>query len=171
MNNSPSVDDMLEGVIAGLQHEVMPYLTNAKAGAAVVMMQSVLQAVRQILPVRAGYVVEEHNDMTRTLREAAAHLADVTGAEADRIRERAATLGLLADLPTPPDAAEINAAYGELTQALESTIADLDVIQRGGGAPAAAADEALNIVRAHLAPRYLRDMMTISVGDGFVGRG
>ena len=171
MNNSPSVDDMLEAVIVAIQNELMPYLSNDKATATAAMAQSVLQMARQVIPVRAGYVVEEHNDMTRTLREAASHLAGVVGPEADRVRERAATLGKRADLPPPIDLTEIDAAHRELSHALESTIADLDVLQRAGGDEATAANVALDRVRAHLAPRYLRDTMTITVGAGFLGRG
>ena len=171
MNNSPSVDDLLEGVIVGIQNELMPYLSNDRALASGAMMQSLLQMVRQLLPVRLGYVIDEHNDMTRVLCSVAEHLVTVSGPEADRARERASTLGQQADLPAAPDQAAINDAHLELSRALEATIADLDVIQRGGGPAAVAADGALDEVRAHLAPRYLRDSVTIQAGDGFLGRG
>ncbi len=171
MNTNPGMDGMLEGVIVGITNELIPFLSNEKAVATAMMMQSLLQGVRQTLPVYDSYLVLEHNDMTATLRTAASALEGVAGEEAARIRERGATLGALADLPAPPDSTEVARAYNELGRALEATIADLDVIQRGGGADAAAADTALNAVRTHLAPRYLRDVTTFTIAGGFVGRG
>jgi hypothetical protein len=170
MNSSPGLDGLLEGVIFAIRDDLMPNL-DPKSQASAAMMQSILQAVRQILPVYDAAMIEEHNDMTRTLRDAAAQLAGVAGPEADRIRERAATLGQRADLPAPADRTAVSAAHTELGRALEANIADLDVVQRAGGAGAEAADAALNAVRAHLAPRYLRDYATFSVGAGFLGRG
>ena len=171
MNSSPSLDDLLEGAIFGIQDELVPNLSNPKAHAAAQMIQSLLQSVRQLLHVYDGYMVEEHNAMTRTLREAASALEGVDGAEADRIRERAATAGQLADLPAPLDKADVSAAHSGLGRAMEASIADLDVIQRAGGEAAARADAALMAIRAHLGPRYYRDMQTLMVGAGFVGRG
>ena len=171
MNTNPGMDGMLEGVIVGIANELIPFLSNEKAVATAMMMQSILQGVRQTLPVYDSYLVLEHNDMTATLRNAAAALDGVAGAEADRIRERGATLGSLADLPTPPVHASVASAYDELGRALEATITDLDVIQRAGGDAAASADTALMAVRSHLAPRYLRDFSTFTIAGGFVGRG
>ena len=170
MNTNPGMDGMLEGVIVGIANELIPFLSNEKAVATAMMMQSLLQGVRQTLPVYDSYLVLEHNDMTSTLRTAAAALDGVAGEEAARVRERGATLGALADLPAPPDSADVARAYNELGRALEANIADLDVIQRGGGADATAADTALDAVRAHLAPRYLRDFSTFTIAGGFVGR-
>jgi hypothetical protein len=170
MNSTPVLDGLIEGVIFAIRDDLMPNL-DPKSQATAAMTQSILQAVRQMLPVYEACLIDEHNGMTRTLRDAAAQLADVGGAEAGRIRERAATLGQLPDRPTPPDRDELQVAHTELGRALEATIADLDVVQRSGGADAAAADQALNTVRAHLAPRYLRDYQLISVGAGFHGRG
>lgn len=172
MNQKPSIDDLIEGVIVAIGAELLPHLNNERAMASAVMMQSVLQAVRQTLPRQLPDLVDEHNDMTATLRRAAAALDGVTGPEADRIRDRAATLGQLPDLPAPPDIAAIDDTHGRLGAALESTIADLDVIQRGDDpAAASAADAALTEVRAHLGPRYLRHVQMVTVGEGFVGRG
>jgi hypothetical protein len=170
MNSTPGLDGLIEGVIFAIRDDLMPNL-DPKAQATAAMAQSILQAVRQMLPVYEACLIDEHNGMTRTLRDAAAQLADVDGAEADRVRERAATLGQLPDRPAPPDRAELQVAHTELGRALEATIADLDVVQRAGGADAAAADQALNTVRAHLAPRYVRDYQLITVGAGFHGRG
>ncbi len=171
MNATPGVDGLLEGVIAGIGNELMPYLSNEKAQATAAMMQSLLQGVRQMIPVYGTYLIEEHNDMTATLRRASELLTGVPGAEADRIRARAATLGQYVDIPLPPDRAEVERVHTELGRALEASIADLDVLQRAGGSDVAAADDALNAIRAHLGPRYLRDFQTLTVGGGMLGRG
>ena len=171
MNSTPGIDGMIEGVITGITNEIMPYLSNDKAVATAAMMQSILQAVRQILPVFDACLIDEHNGMTAALRQVGEHLKDVAGPEADRMRKRAATLGQLADLPAPLDHASVSSAHTELGRALEASVLDLDVLQRGGGEAATAADAALNAIRAHLAPRYLRDFQLMSVGAGFLGRG
>ena len=171
MNSTPGLDGILEGVILGIANELMPYLSNEKAQATAAMMQSLLQAARQMIPVYETYLITEHNDMTLTLRRAAELLANVSGAEADRIRGRATTLGHYADLPLPPERATLESAHTELGRALEASIADLDVIQRSGTADVSAADEALDAIRAHLAPRFLRDFQTMTIGGGFLGRG
>lgn len=168
MNTQPSIDDLLAGIIIAISDEIIPNLANAKAYATASMMQSVLQEIRQLVPVYETYLVDEHNDMTRVLRETAAVLGSPTGAEATRIHERAATLGQRADLPTPLDPAVLASAHRELGTALVDTIVDLDVLQRAGQA---SADAALDIVRAHLGPRYVRDAQTIVAGSGMLGRG
>jgi hypothetical protein len=170
MNTSPGIDGLLEGVVLGIGNELMPYLSNEKAQAAAAMMQSILQAVRQTLPIFDAALIDEHNAMTVTLRTAAECLSAVTGAEADALRNRAATLGQRADYPAPPNRDDVIRAHTELGRALEASITDLDVLQREGGAPAAAADEALAVIRGHLAPRYFRDFQAITVGAGFLGR-
>ena len=60
------------------------------------------------------------------------------------------------------------AAHLELGRAIEASFLDLDELQRAG---VASADDALDVVRAHLGQRYVRDAETVVVGDGFVGRG
>ena len=168
MNTSPSIDDMLAGVIMGIDDDLLPALSNPKAQATAVMMQSILQGVRQLLPVHDAHLVDEHNAMTTVLRDAASSLGDVTGPAADRVRERASTLGQLDDLPPVLDRDAVSQTHRELGHALEATMVDLDELQRAGET---AADDALQVVRVHLAPRFLRDVGTFSVGEGFVGRG
>ncbi len=168
MNSSPTIDQLLEGVLIAIDDEIFPALNNPKAYATAQMMQSLIQGVRQMLPVMDEQLVDEHNDMIRTLADTASALGDATGAEADRIRERAATLGRWEPLPAPPDRDAIIAAHLELGRAIEATFFDLDELQRAG---VAAAEEAVQVVRAHLGPRYVRDAETIVVGEGFVGRG
>jgi len=168
MNTSPSNDTLIEGVILALSEEIAPHVENPKALATLQMIQSLLQGVRQTQPIMDGYLVDEHNDMITTLAGTAEALGAVDGPAADRIRERAATLGQLAPLPAPHDATELVAAHRELSTAIESTFRDLDELQRSD---VASADEAIQVVRAHLSPRYLRQVQAFSVGDGFVGRG
>ncbi len=168
MNTSPSNDALLEGVILALQDEIVPHLTNPKALATIQMMQSLLQGVRQTLPLVDTYLVDEHNEMITTLSDTADALGDVDGPAADRIRQRSATHSQRDLLPAPPDAVELMGAHRELTQALESTFRDLDELQRSD---VASADEAVHVVRAHLTPRYLRQVEAFTVGEGFVGRG
>jgi hypothetical protein len=165
---SPSIDQILEGLLIAIDDEIMPSLLNPKAQATAQMMQSLIQGVRQMLPEMDEQLVDEHNDMIRTLADTATALGDATGAEAERIRDRAATLGQWDPVPELPDRAAIVAAHLELGRAIEATFLDLDELQRAG---VASSDDALQVVRAHLAPRYIRDAETIVVGDGFVGRG
>jgi hypothetical protein len=168
MLTSPSIDDLLEGVIVALQAEVMPAVSNEKAMATVAMMQAVLQQVRATLPKFDAFIVDEHNSMTKTLRDTAAVLGTASGPEAERIRGRARALGSRADIPAPPDMTAAAAAHKALGDALVATMVDLDVLQRAGNE---AADRALQVVRAHWGPRYARDVQTMLVGAGMIGRG
>jgi hypothetical protein len=168
MNTTPTIDDILEGLIVALQNEIIPHLSNAKSVATAMMMQSLVQQVRQVLPMMDAAIANEHNEMTRTLREAAAALGDVAGPEADRIRERATALGSLADVPVPADQQPVRDAHARLGYALQDTISDLDVLQRAGHA---SADVALNRVREFLLPTIMQNIAAISVGGGMVGRG
>ncbi len=168
MYTTPSPDDLLEGVIISLQNDVMPALNNPRAQATVGMMQAILQQVRQTLPHYQEYLVEEHNGMTRVMRDVAAAIGPVAGAEADRIRERANSLGGREPFPTPIDPAVVADGSKLLNQGILDTMRDLDVLQRAG---VKEADEALDIVRTHLGPRYARDCATLLVGAGMVGRG
>lgn len=168
MNTVPTVDDLLEGFIIALNNEIMPFLNNPKAVATAAMMQSLLQEVRQVLPVFDRTIAEEHNQMTQTLRDVAALLHGVTGEEADRVRGRASSLGSLTDVPVPADQGPIREAHRALGFALQDTIKDLDVLQRAGETRA---DEALIRVRTFLMPTIVNHVAAISVGGGMVGRG
>lgn len=168
MNTVPSVDDLLEGFIIALNNEIMPFLNNPKAVATAAMMQSLLQEVRQVLPIFDKTIAEEHNQMTLTLREVAAKLEGISGAEADRIRDRAATLGALSDVAIPADQAPVREAHQKLGYALQDTISDLDVLQRAGETKA---DEALLRLREFLMPAIVTHVSAISVSGGMVGRG
>jgi hypothetical protein len=167
----PSLDEMLEAVIVGIQNELMPFLSNEKAVATAAMLTSIVQGVRQAMPVRTSTQIAEHNAMIGVLRQVAELIDGVPGDEAVSIRRRAATLGNTPPLPPAPNAAAIDHAHQQLTRAIEQSLPDLDVIQRAGGKHAEQADAALQAIRAHLAPRYLNLMLTMQAGQGFVGRG
>ena len=49
MNTTPTIDDILEGLIVALQNEIIPHLANPKSMATAMMMQSLVQQVRQVL--------------------------------------------------------------------------------------------------------------------------
>jgi hypothetical protein len=165
---TPSLDDLLEGVVTALTTEVMPYVTNPKAQATVGMMQAVLQMIRQELPVYDRYIADEHNGMVTLFRELPGAIADATGPAADRIRARAAEVGGRQLYREPDDRAEMMAAHRACSQAIVDTLVDIDGLQRAGEARA---DAALQLIRSHLGPRYVRDFNTLMVGAGMIGRG
>jgi hypothetical protein len=168
MNNNPSIDQILEGVLMALDEEIAPAITNPRAHATLQMIQSLVQGVRQVLPEMDAQYVDEHNGMIATLRQTAETLGDVDGEAADRIRDRAATFGSWDDLPAPLDRAEVAGAHEQLGRAIEDTFFDLDELQRAG---IASADDALQVVRGYLGPKFVRWAGTFPVGEGFVGRG
>ena len=165
---NPTLDDLLEGLIVSLENEIMPHVGSPKAYTMCQMVQSLIQEVRQAMPVYDTYIAQEHNQMTQVLRDVAAALGDTTGPEADRIRTRATTLGTKADVPMPADQEPIRAAHQKLGYALQDCITDLDVLQRAGNTRA---DTALQSIRAHLLPRIVRDVATLTMAGGMAGRG
>ncbi len=168
VNTSPSIDQMLEGVIISISTDIVPNLVNPKAHASAQMMQSILQGIRQLLPVYDQYLAEEHNQMMDVLRDVAATIGESSGPAAERIRDRAATLGQGAEVPIPLDRDAVMAAHRALGLALQANMIDLDELQRAGDADA---DAALEVIRGHMGPRLVRDVQTFLVGDAIVGRG
>lgn len=73
----------------------------------------------------------------------------------------------MAEPPAPLDMVAAGRAHQALGTALQDDIADLDVLQRAGNE---SADRAVPHIRAHLAPRYVRDVQTVTLGAGFLGR-
>ena len=65
---------MLEGVLISISTDIIPNVVNPKAHASAQMMQSIIQGVRQLLPVYDQYLAEEHNQMMELLRDLAAQL-------------------------------------------------------------------------------------------------
>ena len=76
MMTNPTLDNLLEGLIVSLENEIMPHVSSPKAHVMCQMVQSLIQEVRQALPVYDTYVAEEHNQMTQVLRDVAAALGD-----------------------------------------------------------------------------------------------
>jgi hypothetical protein len=76
MITSPTIDQILEGVIISLADDIMPSIENPKAAANCLMVQSLLQGVRQLLTVIDDQLVDEHNDMIAVLRRSAEALTD-----------------------------------------------------------------------------------------------
>ncbi|MGE5596383.1 MAG: hypothetical protein ACM3S1_10175 [Hyphomicrobiales bacterium] len=165
---SPSVDDVLEGVIAALQTDVLPECTSEKSQLTVVMAQAVLTMLRQMVPVQQQYMAQEHNEMAATHRDIAAIIGDTPGPEADRIRERAEKYGSRPDFPAIPPFEAIAEGHRELTQGLVDTVRDLDTLIRAGNPKA---EEALLRFRAAMGPRIARDFGTMVIGAGMAGRG
>jgi hypothetical protein len=159
---------MLEGVLISISTDILPSVVNPKAAASAQMMQSVIQGIRQLLPVYDQYLAEEHNQMMGVLRDVARAIDGSSGAAADRIRERAATLGQGDEIPIPPDREAVMAAHRQLGLALQQSMIDLDELQRAGDT---GADQGLEMVREHMGPRIMRDVQTFLVGDALLGRG
>ena len=159
---------MLEGVLISISCDIIPNLVNPKAHASAQMMQSIIQGIRQLLPVYDQYVAEEHNQMMEVLRNVAGAIDGSSGDAADRIREQATTLGAGDEVPIPLDREVVMATHRELGLALQATMIDLDELQRAGDADA---DAGLEIVRGHMGPRLVRDVQTFLVGDALLGRG
>ena len=114
------------------------------------------------------YLAEEHNQMMGVLRDVAETIEASSGEAADRIRERAATLGQRDEIPAPIDRDVLMAAHRELGFALQESMIDLDELQRAGDAEA---DNGLDLIRGHFGPRIMRDVQTFLAGDALVGRG
>ena len=167
MNTTPSIDELLEGLIFALSDEILPYLTNEKSQATAVMMQSVIQEIRQLLPVFDVYVAKEHNEMTKVLRDVASLVGSINSEAALRISERGSTLGAVVDV-TVPENNDVNRAHRALGFALQDTLRDLDELQRKGFS---VADDALDTVRSYLYPTFVRYANTVSIEGGMVGRG
>ena len=159
---------MLEGVLISISTDIIPNVVNPKAHASAQMMQSIIQGIRQLLPVYDQYLAEEHNQMMEVLRDVAGAIDGSSGAAADRIRERAATLGQRDELPIPMNRDDVMAAHRQLGVALQDSMIDLDELQRSGDSDA---DAGLEAIREHMGPRIMRDVQTFLVGDALLGRG
>lgn len=168
MYTKPGAADMIDGVLASLRNDIMPELTTQKAIVAVVMMQTLLEGVKQRIPVEQQIMAAEHNQMVALYGQMASTIGAAPGPEADRIRERATTLGAIEALPTLPNYDDLQAAYRELSEGLVATLEDLDVLIQQGSP---GAEEALQQMRGYLGPRVVADFTTYFVGAGMAGRG
>ena len=168
MLSKPTSSDLIEGVIMSLQNDILPDVGSERGQVLVVMMQGVLQNVRQRIEVEQQYMAEEHNQVVALFRKVAQTLGETPGADADRIRQRAATLGARPSMPELPAFADLNSAYRDVSEGLVETVRDLDALIRSGNP---AAELALTAVRAYLGERSVREFAVTVVGAGMVGRG
>jgi len=168
MYTTPSIGDMVEGILVSLNNDIVLELHSAKAQTCAVMMQTLLQCIAQLAPVQQQLMAAEHNEMTATFRDVAAIVGESSGAGADRIRERAQTLGALPDTAPIPSYEEIATDHRDLSQGLIATLDDLDELIRAGNTTGEAA---LQRLRQHLGPRTLQEYGTFVVGQGMAGRG
>jgi len=83
------------------------------------------------------------------------------------MRERGAMARSCEHLPSPMDRTVALEAHRKLSEAIEQSFYDLDELLAGGSN---AAMSALDVIREHLGQRYVRDVVSFTVGDGFVGR-
>lgn len=168
MYTRPSPGDIIDGVIASLNRDIMPELTSQKAVVAVIMMQTLLEGVKQRVPVEVQLMAAEYNEMAALYRQMGATIAGSSGPAAEHIRNRAATLGARAELPTVPVYGELLAGYREFSEGLIATLDDLDVLIRSGDARGEAA---LQELRAYLGTRMASEFTTYVSGAGMAGRG
>jgi len=168
MYTTPSIQDMVEGIVVSLNADILPELQSQKAQTCAIMMQTLLQCIAQLAPVQQQLMAAEHNEMTATLRDVAAIVGESGGPEAERIRERAQTLGARPDTAPIPSYDEIATDHRELSQGLIETLDDLDGLIRGGNSTGEAA---LARLRQHLGPRTMQEYGTFVVGQGMAGRG
>lgn len=168
MYTTPSIADMVEGILVSLNNDILPDLQSQKAQTCAIMMQTMLQCIAQLAPVQQQLMAAEHNDMTATLRDIAAIVGESGGEAAGRIRTRAQTLGARPDTTPIPTYDEIATDHRELSQGIVDTLDDLDELIRGGNETGEAA---LQRLRQHLGPRTLQEYATFVVGQGMAGRG
>lgn len=167
MFTRPSADDILEGCIVAIQNDLLPNLMSERAQVSAVMMQALLQSVRQRLPTEQQILANEHNQMVELFGKVA---QSVQGDEpaAQRLRERAKAKGACEQVPVPMSPDELSDRYRDLSQGLVETMDDLDELLRNGDERA---EPILASVRSYLAQRTATDFATLVVGAGMAGRG
>lgn len=168
MFTSPSVAEIIDGVIVALNKDVMPQLQSQKAVVSLVMAQALLEQVKQRVPLEQQIMAAEHNQMTALYRQMAQTLSGAQGTAAERIRARAAELGAREDLPALPAFDDLARAYRELSAGLVATLEDLDALIQAGEP---GGEEALTQMRGYIGPRTIADFTTYIVGAGMAGRG
>lgn len=167
MFTHPSSDELLEGCIISLQKDILPNLANEHAQVCAVMMQALLQCVRQRVPVEQQIMAAEHNQLIGLFRDLEP-LANAESEAGKRLRERAHSCASRDELPTPPAFDDVCARYRDLSQAVVETLDDLDALISEGDQ---SAQEALLKVRTYLGQRTATDFATLVVGAGMAGRG
>ena len=108
------------------------------------------------------------SEVTDATRAVAEPLDQTSSDAADRIRERAGTLGAGEPVPIPLDRGTVMAAHRALGLAVQDTMIDCDEPRRDR---TAAADAGLGLIPEHLGPRIMGDVHPSVVGDPVGGRG
>lgn len=168
MFSIPSIADVIEGINASLQNDVMPEVQSQNAQVAVVMIQALLQTIVQRYPVEQQLMAAEHDDMAAVLRDVAGMVNGSVCEAASAIRKRGEFLGAQPDFAPMPACADIVAAHRELSDAIIATMTDLDTMLREGDE---AAGRALTRIRQHAAARTVQEFGIYTVGAGMAGRG
>lgn len=167
MLTHPSSDELLEGCIISLQNDILPNLANEHAQVCTVMMQALLQCVRQRIPVEQQIMAAEHNQMIALFHDLEP-LANAESTAGKRLRDRARECASRDQLPAPPAFDDVVARYRNLSEAVIDTLDDLDALISEGDP---SAQEALLKVRTYLGQRTATDFATLVVGAGMAGRG
>lgn len=165
MYTKPTISDLIRAVMISLNKDIAPDLTSSRSKVAVLMAQTLLQSAIQRLDADPGIVAAEHNEMTALYRSLAATLGDQQGEAAERVRQRATTLGALPDVPAPYPAAELMDLHRKLSEGLIGTLDDLDGMLRAGQ-ESTRAQAALEQLRGHLMIRTAREFQTQMVNPG-----
>lgn len=167
MLTHPSADELLEGCVISLQNDILPHLANEHAQVCAVMMQALLQCVRQRIPVEQQIMAAEHNQMITLFRDLVP-LANAESEAGTRLRARAQACGAAEELPLPPAFDDVVTRYRELSLAVIDTLDDLDALLSEGDT---SAQQALVRVRSYLGQRTATDFGTLVIGAGMAGRG
>lgn len=168
MFTNPTPDTLLEGCLVALQLDILPNLSDEKAQVTAVMMQAVIQQVRQLIPAYLGNMAAEHNDMLRTLGDIGTIVGESPGDAAGRIRDRGTAATQSETFPPVPALQAVIEGHRALAQQLVDTVRDLDELATSGNA---AGEAGLLRLRQHLGPSLMGDFMTNVVGAGMAGRG
>lgn len=163
MYTRPSIQLLLRGVVAALHKDIAPELSSSRAQQSLLMSQILLQQAIQRLQSEPSILVAEHNEMTALYRRLSESLTDCAGEAAERIRQRGVTMGGQKDIPAPYPANELTDAHHRLSEGLIATLDDLDQLC---SQESQRANAALEILRAHLMVRTLRDFQTLMVNPG-----
>jgi len=169
MYTRPNIGSIIDAVILSLNRDLAPELQSSRAKVCLTMVCSILQGVAQRAGSEAQLLACEQKEMVGLFRALAERLRDSQGAAAERIRERGESLGRLPELPTQAALKELQDTHHQLSEALICTLDDLDELLRAGDGHA---EDALRLLRSHLAARTERDLAALAASqNSLAGRG
>lgn len=168
MYTKPSIECVIQTVMATLDRDIAPELQSSRARVSLAMTQTLLQWAIQRMESEHQALITEHNEMTALYRRLAEQLRASPGAVAERIRERGASLGGYPDIPALYPVEELSNAHHRLSEGLIETLGEIDELLQDGDTNA---EEALHLLRGHLAVRSAREFQILAVNPGsLVGR-